>query len=195
MQHNVFTFFSVYNCLDEDFDAPDIAADHDLCRGIMAGRVGLHPDVWGSHDPLTMPPPHHRKPWRPPIGYPADRVWEWNPYKPRLVPQPKQPKQPKQRPKPRAPAPFVESYFPPPADGTLQLTCDVCKRARFGGTVNYHGDRPAKVAEIRALGRIEGWTCIAGTDRCPRCSEVPPPQAKGNGTGTDQGHEQHADGG
>ena len=34
--HNVYTFFSVHNCLDEDFDAPD-EADRELCRAIVAG--------------------------------------------------------------------------------------------------------------------------------------------------------------
>ena len=33
-------------CLDDAFDAPDLAADAELCRAIVAGRWGLHPDAW-----------------------------------------------------------------------------------------------------------------------------------------------------
>ena len=51
--HNVYTFFSVHNCLDEDFDAPD-EADREVCRAIVAGRMGLHPDGWSNHDPQPL---------------------------------------------------------------------------------------------------------------------------------------------
>jgi len=174
--------------LDEEFDAPDAVADRELCRAIVAGKMGLHPDAWGAHDPLTTPPPHHREPFVPPVGYPADRADIWNEHKPR----------PKPKPKPRfegMPPTFAwtrpSGSIEPPKDGALQLTCDVCARVRFG-VVNYYGDRSVKVAEIRALGHIEGWTCITGIDRCPQCSQAAAPEPVGNGAGGDQGDKQHA---
>ena len=187
--HNVYTFFSVHNCLDEDFDAPDVAADRQLCQAIGAGRMGLHPDAWGNHDPLTMPPPRYRRPFRPPIGFPADNAVGWKPHTPR-------PQKPQKPPRPAwhwMPPAERPSSNDAPRYGTLQLTCDVCSRARWGGTLEYHGDRPLRVAEIRRLGHEEGWTCIAGTDRCPKCSQaIAVPDPVGNGAGGDQGNEQHA---
>ena len=202
-----------FEYLDAEFDAIDIEADRELCRGIMAGRMGLHPDAWGNHGLLTTRPPHHRKPWVPPVGYPGGPEVEWKPHKPKPRPKPKH----KHKPRPPWVAPADRFPPPPPPTGTLQLTCDVCDRARFGGTLNYYGDRPVKVAEIRARGHQQGWTCIAGTDRCPKCSQaldqggdrdregeqsnsggkveghsqVSAPKPVGNGAGGDQGHKQH----
>jgi len=181
--HNVFTFFSVHNCLDEDFDAPDAAADRQLCQAIGAGKAGLHPDAWGNHDPLTMPPPRYRRPFVPPIGYPADNAVEWKPHTPR-------PQKPQKPPRP-AWHPHTSSNDAP-SHGTLQLTCDVCNRARFQKLLGYGGDRAFKVFEIRRLGHEHGWTCIAGTDRCPACSQAAAPKPVGNSAGGDQGNEQHA---
>src|SRR6188508_2717118 len=148
MFHNVYTFFSVHNCLDEDFDAPDAMADAELGRAIVAGRCGVHPDGWGNQNSLTAIMP---------LGF---RKHEWT------------------RPEPAPPS------------GEVQLTCDECK-ALFRITMYYRGNRPAVVQSIRLLGKDEGWTCIAGTDRCPGCSLAAAPQAVGNGTGKDQGHKQH----
>jgi hypothetical protein len=71
-------FFGIlYHCLDEEFDAPDAEADYQLCCTLAAGKVGLHPDAWGDHDPLTTPPPHHRRHARPRAVevVPVDPVW------------------------------------------------------------------------------------------------------------------------
>jgi len=51
--HSVYTFFSVHNCLDEDFDAPDAMADTALCRAIVAGKAGMHPEAWSTRSGLT----------------------------------------------------------------------------------------------------------------------------------------------
>ena len=172
-----------YEVLDPGFDAADAAADHDLCAAIATGKMGLHPDAWGNHDPLTLPPPRFRKPWRPPVGVrPGERQAmpvDWS--------------RPTPRPKPdfvttRPPAYPVSDY----TTGELQLTCDECRKVRFGRTLPYgeHG-RMAAVAMIRFWGHNAGWTCIVGRDRCPKCSQLAPPQAKGNGAGPHQGNEQH----
>jgi hypothetical protein len=186
--HNVYTFFSVHNCLDEDFDAPDAMADTALCRAIVAGRCEVHPDVWSDQPALTVPPPRFRrnyeevepvysrpverpprpKPWRP---YPPKPRPAWRPYTPEWQP--------------------TIGWTDPPAHGEVQLTCDDC-RARFRVTMHYRGNRPDVVQSIRLLGKDEGWTCIAGTDRCPRCSQAAAPEPVGNGTGGNQGDEQHA---
>lgn len=234
MRHNVYTFFSVYNCLDEDFDAPDAGADHALCRAIAAGKRGMHPDSWDIRSSLTavMPqgfrgyewvPEQYRRPFMS-VEDIAERkrehaAWEAK-HRRRPVEEP---------PKPRAWHPHTLEWQPtigwkePLAHGEVQLTCDVCYRARFHITLEYHGDRPSKVAAIRLMGRTAGWTCIAGTDRCPECSTLhgpneggdrdhegeqgdgggkvdvhsptSAPEAVGNGTGKDQGHKQHANGG
>jgi len=206
MHHNVYTFFSVHNCLDEEFDAPDIAADHDLCQAIVAGRMGLHPEAWSNRSALTavIPLGFSGYEQQPPAYVPYERhyhpspadlkaAWHW----PRPVEEPPPRRKPGPKPKRERPAwhwvpPAERSSNDAPSYGTLQLTCDVCDRARFGGFVSYHGDRPFKVAEIRALGHKKGWTCIAGTDRCPACSKAAAVNPVGNGTGGDQGHEQHA---
>jgi len=178
--------------LDEDFDAPDAAADHDLCQAIVAGRMGLHPDVWGAHDPLSTLPPRIR-------------AWKPKPYERLYHPSPADLKAARHWPRPvvegfewvppafaytRPNEPPPEPTLPP--RGEIQLTCDVCNRHRLGMTLGYRGDRAAKVAEIRALGRQHGWTSIAGIDRCPACSQAAAPKSVGNGAGGNQGNEQHA---
>ena len=184
--HNVYTFFSVHNCLDEDFDAPD-EGDSELCRAIVAGRMGLHPDGWGNHDPLSLRWLMRRRRERDLPGFgqplPLDEP-EWKPAKPAAKPRPK--------PAPRS------AWYPPRSEpavgpsGHVQLTCDDCE-ARFRVTLYYPGgQRPAVVQSIRLLGRDEGWTCIAGTDRCPACSQPAAPEAVSNGAGGNQGDEQHA---
>jgi hypothetical protein len=192
MHHNVFTFFSVHNCLDEDFDAPDVAADRQLCQAIGAGKMGLHPDAWGNHDPLPLRWLMRRRPERelPGFGQPLPiehRQDVWNEPKPKPKPKPKPQKPPRPAWHPHTSSNDAPRY------GTLQLTCDVCDRAWWGGMLDYRGDRMVKVAEIRALGHKEGWTCIAGVDRCPKCSQaITVPDPVGNGAGGDQGNEQHA---
>jgi hypothetical protein len=164
--HSVYTFFSVHNCLDEDFDAPDAMADTALCRAIVAGRCGVHPNIWSDQPALTTPPPRFRRNYEevePVYSRPVERPPRPKPWRP----YPRKPK-PVQRPHWSWVAP-ADRMSPPP-HGTLQLTCDVCERARFARLVSYSGDRPTRVAEIRAMGHNAGWTCIAGTDRCPRCS-------------------------
>ena len=61
-----------YICLDEEFDGYDAEADYEFCQAIVAGRMGLHPDAWSSHDPLTTLPPHFPRKL-PPL---PDRWWE-----------------------------------------------------------------------------------------------------------------------
>jgi hypothetical protein len=203
--HNVYTFFSVHNCLDEDFDAPD-EGDRDLCRAIVVGKAGMHPDGWDTRSGLTavMPQGFNGYEWVPeryrrPIARSAaaiaererqDAQWEAK-HRRRPVEEPK-PKPPRRKPpKPwQMPQELVDGYLSP-AHGTLQLTCDNC-RARFRVTMHYRGNRPAVVQSIRLMGKTEGWTCIAGTDRCPRCSQPAAPEPVGNGAGGDQGDEQHA---
>lgn len=172
-------------CLDPDFDEPDIVADAELCRGLAAGTRGLHPDAWGNHDPhpLRHLLRRRREPdpgYSPPVDRKAELVWpppafklpptsEWTPAE-RLLPPSRQ-------------------------EGELQLTCDCCRRARYAETMPYtHGRRERSVAALRLRAKKYGWTCIVGTDRCPRCSELAPPEAVGNGAGAGQGDEQHADG-
>ena len=197
--HNVYTFFSVHNCLDEDFDAPD-EGDREVCRAIVTGRMGLHPDGWDTRSGLTavMPQGFNGYEWVPeryrrPIARSAAAIaeqrrenTEWEARhrrRPVEEPRPKRPKRPK--PAPRS------AWYPPPSSGEVQLTCDDCE-ARFRVTMHYRGNRPAVVQSIRLLGKDEGWTCIAGTDRCPRCSQAAAPEPVGNGAGGNQGDEQHA---
>jgi len=182
--HNVYTFFSVHNCLDEDFDAPDAMADAELGRAIIAGRCGVHPDGWGNHDPLPLRWLMRRRPERELPGFgqplPAEpRLDVWHEHKPKPV----------QRPHWSWVAP-PDRMSPPPSSGEVQLTCDDCA-ARFRVTMHYRGNRPAAVQSIRLLGKDEGWTCIAGTDRCPDCSQAAAPKPIGNGAGGNQGDEQH----
>ena len=92
MFHNVYTFFSVHNCLDEDFDAPDAAADRDLCRAVVAGKCGMHPDGWGNHDPMPLRWLMRRRPERELPGFgqplPAEpRLDVWHEHKPAPKPQ------------------------------------------------------------------------------------------------------------
>ena len=184
-----------HHCLDEEFDAPDIAADHDLCRALVAGKAGLHPDVWSDHDPLPLRWLLRRRHEPAPVAevLPVDPVWEAE-HRRRPVDWPK----PKPRPKPdfiwrertttRRPTYPVSDH----TTGEVQLTCDECRKVRFRHTVPYgESGRLAAVVVIRAMGREVGWTCIVGRDRCPKCSQVPPPQAKGNGASPHQGNEQH----
>lgn len=185
-------WFTPLNCLDAEFDALD-EADHELCCAVVAGKAGLHPDAWGNHDPLTTLPLRFRRYEPAPRVYhpaPIDRRWD---------------AQHRQRPPTEAEIRWAaarqrpdRSDLPevPKIDGEVQLTCDECRRARFHTTVEYtKGRRDRAVAAIRALGRRDGWTCIVGRDRCPKCSQFAPPEPVGNGAGKDDGHEQHADGG
>jgi len=109
---------------------------------------------------------------------------EWKPAKPAAKPRPK--------PAPRS------AWYPPRSEpavgpsGHVQLTCDDCE-ARYRLTLYYPGgQRPAVVQSIRLLGKTEGWTCILGRDRCPKCSQPAAPEAVSNGAGGNQGDEQHA---
>jgi len=199
-QHNIYTFFSVWNCLDEEFDAPD-EGDREVCRAIVAGRMGLHPDGWDTRSELTavMPqgfrgyewvPERYRRPIVRSAAATAEqrrKNTEWE-AKHRRRPVEEPPRRQPTRPERRAMAAMEAK---PPWYGEVQLTCDDC-RTRFRVTMHYRGNRPAVVQSIRLLGKDEGWTCIAGTDRCPACSQVAAPEAKGNGTGSSQGEEQHA---
>jgi hypothetical protein len=193
------------HCLDEEFDAADLAADHELCRAIAAGKWGLHPDVWGAHDPLATLPPHFRN-YEPParvVGYdgrPSTTYW-----RPSVVekpaPRPKLGRKPRywSDPPPPPPPPAGPNYVSEgqvwaesDQGGLLQLTCDECGRP-FVDTLSYIGGyKVASVAALRASGRKVGWTCIVGRDRCPDCSHAAAPEAVGNGAGEDQGHEQDA---
>jgi len=181
--HNVYTFFSVHNCLDEDFDAPD-EGDSELCRAIVAGRMGLHPDGWSNQNSLTAIMP---------LGF---RKYEWSPFEPKPAKKPRptpvwRPKPPKP-PKPPAPPPAWDWRGPAVGpSGDVQLTCDDCE-ARFRVTMYYRGNRPLVVQSIRLMGKTEGWTCILGRDRCPKCSQPAAPEAVSNGAGGNQGDEQHA---
>ena len=74
--------------------------------------------------------------------------------------------------------------------GEVQLTCDECE-ARFDRTVLSASSGLAAVSRSGAMGHDAGWTCIVGRDRCPKCSQLAPPQAIGNGAGPHQGDEQH----
>jgi len=212
--HSVYTFFSVWNCLDEEFDAPDAAADHDLCRAIMAGKAGMHPEAWDTRSQLTavMPQGFHGYEWVPeayrrPIARSAAAIaeqrrenteWEARHRRRPVEDPPRRGRPPRMRlPADRKPGPKPAWHphtpdWDAPAHGTLQLTCDMCERARFGRFVRYSGDRSRMVAEIRAMGHNAGWTCIAGTDRCPACSRAVEPNPVGNGAGGNQGDEQHA---
>jgi hypothetical protein len=80
----------------------------------------------------------------------------------------------------------------PQQEGELKLTCDDCP-AMYAETMPYiHGRRERSVAAIRRRAKKHGWTCIVGIDRCPKCSQIAPPEKIGNGAGPRQGDEQHA---
>ena len=201
MHHNVYTFFSVHNCLDEEFDAPDIAADHDLCQAIVAGRMGLHPEAWSSQSALTavMPLGFYGYEETPPAHKPYERVYHPSPadlkaarHWPRPVEEPPPRRKPGPKPRPQWHwVPPADRYPPePPVTGNVQLTCDDCN-ARYRLTMYYRGNRPHVVQSIRLMGKTEGWTCILGRDRCPGCSHIPPPEDVGHGAGQRQGDEQH----
>jgi len=217
MLHNVYTFFSPHNCLDEDFDAPDAMADTALCRAIVAGRCGVHPEAWSTRSGLTavMPQGFHGYEWVPeayrrPIARSAAAIaeqrrenteWEARHRRRPVEEPPRERKRP--GPKPRPPVVWERSWRPTPEvpdkPGEVQLTCDECRRVRFDLTLPYRaGQRPAAVAAIRLMGRTEGWTCIVGRDRCPTCSHVAAlglshaaaPEPVGNGAGKDEGDKQ-----
>ena len=178
--------------LDEEFDAPDNAADHELCRALMAGKAGLHPDGWGNHDPLPLRwLLRYRPGWQWPEGQPAG----YDGHRRRPVEEPKRPVGRPRKPWPPPPAlPPVSptSWWMRDAPGVIQLDCDECS-ASFRMTAHYdRGERDVKAITLRAMGRAEGWTHIVGRDRCPRCSCITVPEAEGNGTGAHQGDEQHA---
>jgi len=180
--HSVYTFFSVHNCLDAEFDTVDTAADHDLCQAIVAGKAGMHPEAWDTRSALTavMPQGFHGYEWVPeayrrPIARSAAAIaeqrrenTEW---------------EAKHRRRP------VKE--PPAQGGWIQLTCDECGR-NFGRHMRYPaGGRPDCVATIRSMGHDHGWTCIANTDRCPKCSQALAPEYVGNGAGERQSDKQH----
>ena len=165
-------------CLEEEFDAPDVAADRELCCAIVAGKAGLHPDGWGNHDPLTVLPPHFRsyepplQAYAPPVDRSADPAWEYVQRRPSLPPPP----------------PRRLAYA-----GEVQLTCDECHGPRFDETMLYReGQRDQAVATIRQRARKYGWTCIAGRDRCPKCSQAAAPEPVSDGAGEGDGDEQDA---
>ena len=172
-----------FELLDAEFDAPDPLADRQLCRALAAGRWGLHPDAWGNHEPMVL----RALPDEPDPGVeiPVDPAWEAK-HRRRPVEE-------------RKPAPMRDwtwllerttwryRAWPPPQRkppedvvdgfGWVRLTCDDCN-AEFDRRMRYPaGLRPAFVVAIRALGREEGWTCIVGRDRCPRCSDLAAPQS------------------
>lgn len=169
-------------CLDEEFDTPDVAADRELCRAIVAGKWGLHPDAWADHDPLTTLPPRVRQ-YEPPAPAGYERPVE-SPIKPwRLRPW-------------RQPPEVPGGTWAEDKAGDLQLTCDECGR-RYRHTLPYPaGQRPAAVAAIRQLAACVGWTCIVGCDRCPRCTTIilqaAAPEPVGDGAGEDDRDEQDA---
>lgn len=210
--HSVYTFFSVHNCLDAEFDAPDAEADHALCRAIVAGRYGMHPEAWDNQSSLTavMPQGFHGYEWVPeayrrPIARSAAAIaeqrrenTEWAArHRRRPVEEPKPPRR-KPGPKPRpawhwvAPADRMPIEHTIGGHGWVQLTCDECA-VSFDRTQRYAaGRRQDSVNMIRAMGHDAGWTCIVGRDRCPRCSQAAAPKPVGNGAGGDQGDKQHA---
>jgi hypothetical protein len=149
-----------YALLDEEFDAPDAAADADLCRAIAAGRWGLHPDAWGSYETMRISGAdfdQRNSRYYHPI--PVDPAWEAE-----------HRRRPVEEHKPQAPPreDTVLDY------GWLQLDCDDCG-VKFQHTLRYPaGLRPAYVVAVRAQAREVGWTCIVGHDRCPKCSTVLP---------------------
>jgi len=188
MHHSVFTFFSVHNCLDEEFDAPDAVADRDLCQAIVAGRAGQHPDAWGCGETsLTAVMPLGFAGYeQPPLHERAERVYHPSPadlkaakHWPRPVKEPPQERKrpgpgPKPAPKPKPPAP-IGWWVKDDVEGEIQFTCDDCN-AKFRQTAQYgRGRRDAAAAMLRQIGRSEGWTHIAGRDRCPMCSVIPAP--------------------
>jgi len=210
---NVFSIFTPNVCLDEEFDAPDLAADHSLCCAIAAGRWGLHPDAWGNHDPLPLRWLLRRRrepePYEPILPFDPDWVAKWS--------RPLVEEKPPPKPPPKPPR-FVWRFesvrerlglppgelWPDPArwvprrfganihGGELKLTCDDCGAA-FPTTRSYGpGERDATTAAIRRMGKPSGWTCIVGRDRCPRCSQTAAPEAVGHGAGARQRHKQHA---
>jgi len=180
MLHSYRLYLTPQHCLDEEFDAPDAAADHDLCQAIVAGKAGLHSDAWDNHDVLTTLPPRYRRPFVPPVGYPGDNAIEWKPHTPK--PRPSRPL--------RIPSQEEVDNYLAPASGNVQLTCDDCQ-ARYRLTMYYRDNRPHVVQSIRLMGKTDGWTCILGRDRCPGCSHIPPPEDVGHGAGERQGDEQH----
>jgi hypothetical protein len=178
-------------CLDEAFDAPDDEADAELCRGIVAGKLGMHPDAWGNHDPLPLRwllrkrlAPLHE-------AAPGDREWRAPVLRP---PAPPKPKRPVGRPPGPRPSWWQVPPAPPPAwprSGTIELTCDECGAA-FGPKLDYgRSQRDVQAGRLRALGALSGWT-HAGRDRCPACSA---PEDEGDSAGEGEGDEQHAEGG
>ena len=184
-------WFTEGRCLDEEFDAPDIGADRELCRAIAAGRVGLHPDAWGNHDLLTTLPPHYRRHEPPepapaydptPAQQAADEAWE---------------AEHRRRPVQESPIKRPPWVLPPPPEiftGEIELSCDECRR-RFWLTLGYKsGERSTKAMHLRAIGAEKGWTHILGRDRCPTCSGIPAPDDVGNGAGQAERDKQHADG-
>jgi hypothetical protein len=182
-------WFGPNRCIDPEFDEPDVAADHDLCRAIATGRWGLHPEGWGNHDPVPLFGSSRLPKLEPKYTPPIERKKEARPPPPRPRPRP-----PLWTPSPVYAGSFLRAS--PVYAGELQLTCDECSREAFDTTLKYvSGQRDAMVAGLRALGAQEGWTCIVGRDRCPHCSELAAPEAVGNGTGAGEGHKQHADGG
>jgi hypothetical protein len=186
MRHNVFTFFSQHNCLDEDFDAADAAADRELVRSIVAGHAGMHPEAWDSRSALTavMPQGFHGHEWvppdyRPPIARSTlavkenaerkrrDAEWEAK-HRQRQVEQPKP--EPHRR-KWKPPPPEITDG-PPMASGDMQLTCDDCGKRKFKSSIYHHGGPvPSdKQGRLWELAREAGWLIFAGRDLCPKCA-------------------------
>ena len=158
--------------LDEGFDAPDAEADYELCRAIVAGRMGLHPDAWGCHDPLPLrwllrkrpvePAPYERVYHPSPADLKAARHW------PRPV---KEPPKARKRPKPKT------TWVPDVVyGGTIMLSCDDCD-AEFSPTLDYEaGQRGEALILLRTLAATKGWSRRRWRDHCPDCScvSVPP---------------------
>ena len=147
---------------------PTDVADRELCCAIAAGRLGVHPDGWGNHDPLPLRWLTRRDPPQPYTGVverPDDAAWKAE-HRRRPVEEPvKRPKRPKR------PAWVVDAA--PRRAGELELTCDSCC-ARYGGTLSYYdGKREESVEAIRKLGAVTGWTCIVGRDICPNAHNLP----------------------
>lgn len=200
------------DCLDEEFDAPDVEGDRELCRAIIAGRAGLHPEAWSNRSQLTtvMPLGFHGYEWVPeayrrPIARSAAAIaeqrrenteWEAR-HRRRPVAGPKRPVGRPRKRKLWPPIPVLPPVSPASwwvrgdPGGVIQLDCDDCS-ASFKLTAHYgRGERDAKAALLRTWGRADGWTHIAGRDRCPRCSCIPVPENIGDGAGEHQGDEQH----